>query len=135
LAFQYHYQPPVAGTEIESTTYGRQTADNLVGGYYCWNRRYDPTIGRWTTPDPAVRPWWNLSEVVAQSPTQASDPTGLCPRTKDGKRCSPEGSTETSIVTCPCTHGIGISDVQWDGKHRLIDGEMTCTVKCTCEGS
>ncbi|MCC6573369.1 MAG: hypothetical protein IT462_06205 [Planctomycetes bacterium] len=50
---------------------------NVLGTYYCWNRVYSPYLGRWTTPDPAASPFWNLWDYCVNAPTCLADPTGL----------------------------------------------------------
>ena len=57
--------------------YGRQPGSNLDSTYYFWNRVYDPHMGRWTTPDPAAKPWTNLQSYVSESPIGRSDLAGL----------------------------------------------------------
>jgi hypothetical protein len=59
------------------TIYGRQPGPNLKGDYYCWNRIYDPNVGRWTSPDPANRPWGNLQDYVGSRVPSHLDATGL----------------------------------------------------------
>ncbi len=49
---------------------------NKLGNYYCWNRIYEPSTGRWTTPDPAASPWANLN-CCGHNLLQRSDPSGL----------------------------------------------------------
>lgn len=55
-----------------------------AGNYYCWNRTYDPSIGSWTTPDPAASPFWNLYDYCNDSPTQRGDTTGLAAIQRNG---------------------------------------------------
>lgn len=38
---------------------------------------YDPLIGRWTSPDPVGRIWWNRISYLIESPMLGCDPTGL----------------------------------------------------------
>jgi RHS repeat-associated protein len=59
------------------TIYGRQPGPNLRGDYYCWNRIYDPSVGRWTSTDPAQSPVSNLWDYVGANPLAATDPSGL----------------------------------------------------------
>ena len=78
----YYYMPPVAGTTVPPSggspgVYGKQPNGNFTGDYYCWNRTYDPRIGRWTTPDPAATPWSNLQDYVGNSPLGVLDNIGL----------------------------------------------------------
>jgi len=87
LAFHYWYIMPVAGVtvsdsmatelEINPGFYGNQWGNNFQGQYQAWHRFYNPTTGRWTTPDPAAQPWTNLLGYVGENPTNRSDPTGL----------------------------------------------------------
>lgn len=62
---------------MRSTTHGAQPGGNHTGDYNCWNRIYNPHTGRWTTPDPAASPWWNLWDYVGNKPASRADPTGL----------------------------------------------------------
>lgn len=48
-----------------------------AGSYYCWNRTYDPSTGRWSTPDPAASSWSNLLLYADSNPAMLDDPTGL----------------------------------------------------------
>ncbi|MCZ7608429.1 MAG: hypothetical protein M5U25_20785 [Planctomycetota bacterium] len=50
---------------------------NKTGNYYCWNRTYDPSTASWTTPDPAMTPWYNTSAYAAGYPVDLTDPSGL----------------------------------------------------------
>jgi hypothetical protein len=52
-------------------------APDSPGTYHGWHRVYDARTGRWTTPDPAATPWWNLQDYVGGRPLTATDPTGL----------------------------------------------------------
>jgi len=61
----------------ETGTYGAQPGPNKSGQYQAWHRFYNPTTGRWTTPDPAAAPWTNLVGYVGGNPASGSDPTGL----------------------------------------------------------
>ncbi|MCC6574393.1 MAG: hypothetical protein IT462_11440 [Planctomycetes bacterium] len=97
----YRYDAPVAGCNISGTIYGAQSGTNLKGQYYCWNRIYSPYLGRWTTPDPAASPSWNLWDYCSGVPVARSDPTGLWftldfrPAIKDVARKSTNGDTIT----------------------------------------
>ena len=78
----YYYMPPVAGTTVPPSggspgVYGEQPGGNLAGDYYCWNRVYDSSIGRWTSSDPAMTPWSNVREYVGANPHSKLDPSGL----------------------------------------------------------
>ncbi|MBX3458589.1 MAG: hypothetical protein KF696_01340 [Planctomycetes bacterium] len=77
----YHYRPPVAGFSDpegqDPGIYGKQPGQNQAGTYDCWNRVYEPSTGRWTTPDPAMSPWTNTLEYADQLPTSSTDPSGL----------------------------------------------------------
>ncbi len=57
--------------------YNAAGEQNKLGNYYCWNRIYEPSTGRWTTPDPAAKPWGNLWDYAHSGPAQATDPSGL----------------------------------------------------------
>jgi hypothetical protein len=52
-------------------------APDSPGTYHAWHRVYDARTGRWTSPDPAATPWWNLQDYVGGQPLTATDPTGL----------------------------------------------------------
>ncbi|MDH5642434.1 MAG: hypothetical protein OEY28_14180, partial [Nitrospira sp.] len=75
----YRHQPANAGyyDSYTTNTLSAQSGSNLAGTYYAWNRVYDPTFGRWTTPDPAGMPFWNLFDYVKGRATVSSDPSGL----------------------------------------------------------
>ncbi|MBE7490241.1 MAG: hypothetical protein HS108_00550 [Planctomycetes bacterium] len=77
----YHYRAPIVGFSNppgqSAGTYGAQTGNNKLGNYQCWNRVYEPNTGRWTTPDPAMSPWWNTWDYAHSQPLQRSDPHGL----------------------------------------------------------
>lgn len=47
-----------------------------AGNYYCWNRTFDPSTGRWTTPDAAATPWGNLLDYSKSNPVYSTDPSG-----------------------------------------------------------
>ncbi len=51
------------------------TSQARIGVLY--NRIYDINTGRWTTPDPAASPYWNLQDYVGGNPISRSDPSGL----------------------------------------------------------
>lgn len=48
-----------------------------AGWYYCWNRMYDPLIGRWTSPDPLSELSENINEYVSGSPLLMVNTSGL----------------------------------------------------------
>jgi RHS repeat-associated protein len=85
LAFHYRYMPPMAGVSITSAQnssvtegiHGYQEGLNHQGQYQAWHRYYNPTTGRWTTPDPAAAPWTNLVGYVGANPLSFTDPSGL----------------------------------------------------------
>ena len=56
----------------------------ISGWYYCWNRMYDPQLGRFTSPDPAASPWSNLTDYTYSSPAIRTDPSGLYSTWQDG---------------------------------------------------
>jgi RHS repeat-associated protein len=84
LAFHYRYMPPMAGVSITSAQnssvtegiHGYQEGLNHQGQYQAWHRYYNPTTGRWTTPDPAAAPWTNLVGYVGANPLSFTDPSG-----------------------------------------------------------
>jgi hypothetical protein len=73
LAFHYYYMFPMVGVHLTAEqaeeigidsgegVYGAQPGPNKAGQYQAWHRNYNPTTGRWTTPDPATQPWTNLA--------------------------------------------------------------------------
>ncbi len=79
----YEYVTPMAGFYVDPPgasglgVYGRQDGSNQAGWYYCWNRTYDPSTARWTTPDPATSPWTNLWSYCGANPVTGTDPSGL----------------------------------------------------------
>ncbi|MEZ5991908.1 MAG: hypothetical protein R3E76_06110 [Planctomycetota bacterium] len=77
----YRYMPPAVGaTDLSGSNIGTaQVGGNETGAYHCYNREYDITTGRWTTPDPAASPWGNLQDYVGSRPIDRNDPGGLSP--------------------------------------------------------
>ena len=81
----YRYQPPMAGYFVDPDgegplvpgVYGNQDGTNQAGWYDAGARRHDPSIRRWTTPDPAATPWSNLHDYSGLKPQTQNDPTGL----------------------------------------------------------
>jgi RHS repeat-associated protein len=108
LAFHYRYVKPQAGVYVttkqnsslkQDGVYGAQLkGQNHQGQYQAWHRMYNPTTGRWTTPDPAAMPWTNLVGYVGENPVSESDPTGLSGTTVAGP---PTGTSVSypSLVT------------------------------------
>jgi hypothetical protein len=109
LAFHYRYMPPMAGVSITSAQnssvtegiHGYQEGLNHQGQYQAWHRMYNPTTGRWTTPDPASSLRWNLvgfdqeSEEVEDIVPPWGDLTEKDPDPRRGGGCSLK-SVETS---------------------------------------
>ena len=73
----YMYLTPIVGVWNGSSIQGSQSGINKLGQYYCLNRTYDIATGRFTSPDPAASPFWNLFDYCHNQPTQLTDPTGL----------------------------------------------------------
>jgi RHS repeat-associated protein len=79
----YRYQPPMVGYYVDPDgapalgVYGAQSGTNMAGTYHAGAREYDPSIGRWTTPDPVALPWRNLFHYVRHRPLSKNDPSGL----------------------------------------------------------
>ncbi|MCB9933083.1 MAG: RHS repeat-associated core domain-containing protein [Planctomycetes bacterium] len=75
----YQYESPLAGfwSTQTSTVKHRQQGLNLAGQHYTLFRHYDPTLMRFTSPDPIASPWWNLHGYAGNSPAGAYDPDGL----------------------------------------------------------
>ncbi|MEZ5991909.1 MAG: RHS repeat-associated core domain-containing protein [Planctomycetota bacterium] len=75
----YRYMPPAVGaTDLTGliSLGTEQIGGNETGGYHCYNREYDITTGRWTTPDPAKQ-YSNLFSYVGSRPLAHRDPSGL----------------------------------------------------------
>ncbi|MCC6573202.1 MAG: hypothetical protein IT462_05360 [Planctomycetes bacterium] len=85
----YRYDAPMVGVYVNPGAglgiYGEQPGTSELGSYYCWNRIYSPHLGRWTTPDPAASPWWNLQDYCDSAPLQSSDPVGLATDKPEGE--------------------------------------------------
>ena len=77
----YRYQAPSTGVwDFLGNDLAGEQADsklNKAGLYYLHNRMYDPTMGRFLTPDPLAAPFYNLYEYASHRPLDLSDPTGL----------------------------------------------------------
>ncbi|MCB9933080.1 MAG: hypothetical protein H6841_06640 [Planctomycetes bacterium] len=75
----YQYESPLAGfwSTQTSTVKHRQQGLNLAGQHYTLHRHYDPTLMRFTSPDPIASPWWNLHGYAGNSPAGCYDPDGL----------------------------------------------------------
>jgi hypothetical protein len=64
---------------------------------------YNPTTGRWTTPDPAAAPWTNLQTYVGENPLTWSDPSGLTKSTHTIRPFSDQDTSVTvSLEDCDC---------------------------------
>jgi RHS repeat-associated protein len=80
---QVTYLTATWGSQSSSTVawvYQRQgqRLDVSVGTYDSRARVYDPTLGRWFSPDPlGLRPDTNSYRFVQNGPTNATDPSGL----------------------------------------------------------
>ncbi|WP_406446857.1 polymorphic toxin-type HINT domain-containing protein [Streptomyces sp. NBC_01613] len=70
------------GTWIGQQGYVGGTQDDNTGLTNLGAREYDPTIGRFLSPDPILDPGspqgWNAYDYAGDSPVTASDPSGLC---------------------------------------------------------
>ncbi len=123
----YHYRAPIVGFHNppgqSAGTYGAQTGNNKLGSYYCWNRIYEPSTGRWTTPDPAASPWTNLSGYCDYRPTHGSDPTGLAPE----DAISDENFEADTGVAAAITSGALKED-------KAISGKSFVAKDCACGG-
>ncbi len=78
----YDYESPLAG--VHKYIYNspgeishRQTGKNFAGIYYTLHRHYDPILMRFTSPDPAASPFYNLHSYVGNNPARYVDPDGL----------------------------------------------------------
>ncbi len=115
LGRMYHSRDSARSAETATSSTSETKSKNVQytsGWYYCWNRMYDPLIGRWTSPDPAATPWETLNSYVSDSPVNSSDPSGL-----------EEGVTETS-------------EFSWGGKHVtvIVKADGSVTMKSTRGG-
>ncbi|MCB9932292.1 MAG: hypothetical protein H6841_02605 [Planctomycetes bacterium] len=78
----YRYIPPMVGFYVDPDgapslgVYGAQSGANKAGNYHAGARTYDPSTGRWTTPDPFIQ-FANILCYVSERPFSDSDPTGL----------------------------------------------------------
>ncbi len=83
LFAQYRFEIPLAGARVYAggttggQTTGRQTGHNFTGQYYTLHRHYDPYTMRWTSPDPAASPCYNLFGYCGNNPAGFFDPDGL----------------------------------------------------------
>jgi RHS repeat-associated protein len=129
LAFHYLYIMPVAGVfvnddmaaelDIDPGHYGTQWGGNYQGQYQAWHRNYNPTTGRWTTPDPAAQPWTNLVGYVGQNPITRSDPTGLALQPP----ADPPGDHG------PFIHVMSPSELEWIGSQGTnFGGSPQCNL-------
>jgi RHS repeat-associated protein len=66
-------------TNADAFKYDGYRQDSITGLYRTEWRQYDPTTGRWTTPDPKGFGAGdvNLERYVGNGPTDGTDPTGL----------------------------------------------------------
>jgi RHS repeat-associated protein len=75
----YRYETPLAGvqgSEPGSGITARQEGLNFGGLYYTLHRHYDPVLMRFTTPDPAASPFYNLYHYAHNNPARYTDPDG-----------------------------------------------------------
>jgi RHS repeat-associated protein len=77
----YRYEAPLSGTtELVAYTLQttlRQGGKNFAGQHYTLNRHYDPNLMRFTSPDPAATPFFNLGAYCGNNPGRHFDPDGL----------------------------------------------------------
>ncbi|MEZ5991868.1 MAG: RHS repeat-associated core domain-containing protein [Planctomycetota bacterium] len=77
----YRYEPSAAGvTQLslsQLTVTQRQGGESFGGLYYTLHRHYDPVLMRFTSPDPAASPFFNLHAYVGNNPARFFDPDGL----------------------------------------------------------
>ena len=80
----YRYEPPAAGVTQFSLSQlivtQRQGGESFGGLYYTLHRHYDPVLMRFTSPDPAASPFFNLHAYVGNNPARFFDPDGLAAR-------------------------------------------------------
>ncbi len=78
----YRWESPYAGwqdfgiTQWLATEW-RQENNNFTGLYYTLHRHYDPWLMRFTSPDPAASPFYNLYSYTGGNPARYYDPDGL----------------------------------------------------------
>jgi len=87
-----------------------------AGWYYCWNRMYDPLIGRFTSPDPAASPWSNLWDYVSMNPVQRTDPAGLQQADLSKNTCY------TANLSCPDADKVDTYDRPLGGVRMKTKG-------------
>ena len=73
----YRYESPLAGTFVGIALHGRQAGKNFAGQHYTLLRHYDPTLMRFTSPDPAAAQFWNVNHYAGNNPGRYRDPDGL----------------------------------------------------------
>ncbi len=84
----YRFETPLTGFNKPTTTNPEAgfvdgiASWNTTGSYYVWNRNYDPYLGRFTTPDPARSPDFNLQSYALNDPINFFDPEGLVPQSE-----------------------------------------------------
>jgi RHS repeat-associated protein len=88
-----------SGTWTGQRGYVGGTQDDNTGLTNLGAREYDPTVGRFLSPDPILDPGspqgWNAYDYAGDSPVTASDPSGLCRADQCGVGY-PIGGTGTS---------------------------------------
>jgi RHS repeat-associated protein len=68
---------PVAGDPYGYNAQSGYYLDRETGLYYCQNRYYDPSLGRWLTPDPiGFGGGMNVYAYTGSNPVGAADPLG-----------------------------------------------------------
>jgi RHS repeat-associated protein len=74
----YRYESPMNGAgEAGAGAVHRQQGLNFAGSYYTLHRHYDPTLMRFTSPDPLASPFYNLFSYAGNNPAAFYDPDGL----------------------------------------------------------
>ncbi len=83
VVWRAYYEPfgavsSITGSLVENQRFPGQWFQLEAGLNYNWHRHYDPTLGRYTTPDPlGTRAGASVYGYVRQNPLLSSDPTGL----------------------------------------------------------
>ncbi|MBB4636556.1 RHS repeat-associated core domain-containing protein [Longimicrobium terrae] len=114
LANEYLYDPYgnlTYATEgvAQPLKYGARELDAAIGLYYLRARWYDPDLGRFVSEDPiGLAGGINPYAYIGSSPTNGTDPSGLCPECEDGitatvRGCSYSGWSRADTGMCQPT--------------------------------
>ncbi len=112
-------------TQVQSSRVGTrhlfqgQLYDPALGTYSMRAREYDPTIGRFLSPDPiGLAGGDNLYAFVGDRPLTESDPSGLSPEpTRDCSGCS--WDPETGVYTIDLTKMLPTDRLHYDAEYTV----------------